>query len=145
MLFADDLGIWCQDGDTEVGMNKMSSTLSDIYDYCTNNELLINYSKTKYMIFHKSNDNNIPTNLSLTINGNQIERVYDFKYLGVLLDQNLNFSSHYISVYYKQVCKYIAICHASQYSQVYISFEMFCATTNAFVYSTIDYCIINWL
>ena len=50
------------------------------------NKMLINSNKTKEMILGKAKPENIPY---LEIDGNQIERVSEFKILGLQLSNNL--------------------------------------------------------
>ena len=64
------------------------------------NRLSLNAKKTKMMIFHSKQNklsiNEIPI---MKINDMPIERVTEFKFLGVLIDSNLSWSPH---------CNYIA-------------------------------------
>jgi hypothetical protein len=47
------------------------------------------------MIFHKPNDNVFNLNNTVYVGNESIERVLSFKYLGVILDPSLSFSSHF--------------------------------------------------
>lgn len=63
--------------------------------WCTNNHLYINSSKTKEMVFN-------PPTQSLNhiyIDHNPIEQVNTFKYLGLTLDNNLTFAHHVTDIY----------------------------------------------
>ena len=58
------------------------------------NKLSLNVSKTKYMIFHhrqRKIDEFIP---DIRINDSPIERVTDFNFLGLQIDQHLNWNAH---------------------------------------------------
>ncbi len=54
----------------------------------------INFKKTKYMIFHKP-QNKVQNDLNIQICNVTIERVSSFKYLGLFLDENLNYDIHF--------------------------------------------------
>ena len=54
-------------------------------------KLVPNATKSKLMMFTSRPTTNLPVML---FNGNEIEWVSDFKYLGVNISRNLNFSRH---------------------------------------------------
>ena len=57
------------------------------------NKLALNESKTKYIIFHKRS-NKPPDNFQIMINGVELERVNNTKFLGVLIQENLMWDTH---------------------------------------------------
>ena len=74
-----------------------NAELTKITQWLAVNRLSLNAKNTKMMIFHsKLSVNEIPI---IKINGMPIERVTEFKFLGVLIDSNLTWSPH---------CNYIA-------------------------------------
>ena len=81
-------------------MQKLFSTtneeLATINQRFNSNKLSLNAKKTKYSCFHKpSKKDDIPLRLpKLTINNHVIERQEFIKFLGVLLDENLNWKEH---------------------------------------------------
>ena len=68
--------------------------LSQINDFSCKS---LNVEKTKYMLFHKFTDQeNIPLKLSLLqLNGSIIELESSFRFLGVILDEHLNWKKTY--------------------------------------------------
>ena len=78
----------------------INDELNKIFSWFCINKLSINPDKTKYMIFKTKQSNlsnlNLPT---LILNGEILERVNEFLYLGTFLDENLTWDSHinYIS------------------------------------------------
>ena len=74
----------------------MNEELANINQWFTSNKLSLNAKKTKYSCFHKpSKKNDIPLMLpNLTIDNYVIERQEFFKFLGVLLNENLNWKKH---------------------------------------------------
>ena len=64
------------------------------------NKLLLNVAKSKFMIFFKQ-PRTIPK-LSISINGNPVEQVTNFNFLGITLDQNLTWNHHII---YKNISR----------------------------------------
>ena len=72
----------------------INSELQSIYDWLCVNKLSLNIPKTKFMMFrHKQRriGNLMP---NLRINGNAIDYVSAFNFLGVMLDENLTFDHH---------------------------------------------------
>ena len=65
----------------------LQSILKDIENYCIASQLKINTSKTKVMIFEKSNRH---TNYNFYLYGELLEKVTSFKYLGITLFKNGN-------------------------------------------------------
>ena len=80
--------------DNDVLSDNINSELQAIYDWLCVNKLSLNIPKTKFMMFHhkQSRINNLKPNLS--INGNAIEFVPTFNFLGLILDENLTFDQH---------------------------------------------------
>ena len=62
--------------------------------WCTKNALTINIKKTKVMRFGTSNKIKKEKKLNLFINGEKIGNTPTYKYLGINLDQTLNFKYH---------------------------------------------------
>ena len=74
--------------------HNINEELKGISDWLAINKLSLNAKKTKFMIFHhrqKRIDYLIP---KLEINGHDIERVTDFNFLGLTIDQHLNWNPH---------------------------------------------------
>ena len=62
-----------------------------IQNWMFSNRLSINYSKTNYMLIHR-NAEHVP--FELFINNNRIERVDCIEYLGIKIDDKLNWKNH---------------------------------------------------
>ena len=83
IMYADDTTL------TSTISTFSDNTNNDNVEASLNAELLkINISKSKYMIFQKV-DKDVQ-HLTLNIENTNIERVYEFNFLGLILDANLN-------------------------------------------------------
>ena len=75
--------------------NNINSELIKITDWLAVNKLSLNAAKTKMMIFHykqrKLKNHEV---LNIKINNIPVERVTQFKFLGVIIDSNLTWSPH---------------------------------------------------
>ena len=56
------------------------------------NKLALNISKTKFMVFHTSNRAVQYPNLK--INNTDIEHVFEFNFLGVMFNSQMNWNTH---------------------------------------------------
>ena len=66
--------------------------VSDVVSWCTSYSLILNVKKTKELIFHFSKST--PYHEPLTIQGCDVEICNQFKYLGVVIDDELSWPYH---------------------------------------------------
>ena len=83
--YADDLAIMAE------SIPELRKMLSKLEDYCNENKLNINTKKTKIIVFRRGP---LPKEAKFYINGNEIEIVNQFKYLGVVFTTQLKFYAH---------------------------------------------------
>jgi hypothetical protein len=62
--------------------------------YAVNNETKISYDKTKFMIFHKAKGSTVAKVRESVYLGRTLKRVFEFRYIGLLLYTKLNFNKH---------------------------------------------------
>lgn len=95
-LFADDTILYISGTDYNQMCLKMNRELDVIDKWLCKNSMQLNLDKTKYMILGKNYKllglNTL--NCNITINNYDIEKVKEIKYLGVIIDENLNFKKH---------------------------------------------------
>jgi hypothetical protein len=91
VLFADDTTL----SDSHTSLDQLISNFkiefAKVFEWCTYNRLYINWSKTKIMFISKPNKM-MP--LTITLNGQQVEVVSEFKLLGCTIDSKLTFLNH---------------------------------------------------
>ena len=58
------------------------------------NKLQLNYLKTHYLLFDKQLSRSCSTNFNVSLNSNDIMRIRSVKYLGIYIDENLNWARH---------------------------------------------------
>ena len=71
----------------------LNAELLKINEWLQINKLSLNISKSKYMIFQKEVYKDVE-HVTLNIDNTNIERVYEFIFLGLILDANLNWKKH---------------------------------------------------
>lgn len=87
LLYADDLVVFAESPESlQLMINKLS-------EYCKTWDLVVNIAKTKAMIFRAGGGRHCG-NERWVLNGENIEVVNEFKYLGVLLTPQLNLKKH---------------------------------------------------
>ena len=92
IMFADDTNLFYTHSNIQKLFSTMNEELASTNQWFTSNKLSLNAKKTKYSCFLKPiKKNNIPFMLQeLTISNHVIERQEFIKFIGVLLDENLN-------------------------------------------------------
>jgi len=139
LLFADDLVIYLGSQNVENGLKLMSTILCKLDDFCSSIGLSISFEKTKFMVIHKPQCK-VSNELILPCNGNLIERVSVFKYLGVFIDEHFTFKDHYEHVL-KRVCSSVGMI---QRNRTLLTPHMLVLLINAYVNSITDYCVVVW-
>ncbi len=76
--------------------NILNAELKNVNDWLKINKLSLNLKKCKYMIFHTIEK--IVKPLHLMIDETIIERVAEVNFLGLTLDESLNWKSHIIKI-----------------------------------------------
>lgn len=97
--YADDVQLYISvpPCNTTVALHKLNKDLDNIAAWSDRNALVLNPSKSKFMVLGTKNQikkiiNN--SDLTLTINSQKIEMVTEAKNLGLLIDSNLRFEKH---------------------------------------------------
>ena len=91
LMYADDTTLYCNI-DQNVSEEVINNKLSKVSQWLAANKLSINVTKTKYMVFHLHKK--VVTYPDLQLNGNKIERVTQFNFLGLILQSNLSCNKH---------------------------------------------------
>lgn len=98
-MFADDTMIYIIGKDLKQMEQKMNEDLQNLEKWLSKMKLKINTEKTKYMIINrKAHDQ-----LKLKMNNMEIENVKNIKYLGLIIDEKLDFKENF-----DYVCKKMA-------------------------------------
>lgn len=85
-VFADDTNVFCCGDNLQQMMEMVTIEMNKLKLWFDSNKLSLNLNKTKFMVF---GNRNINTDVSLITDNQIIERVYECKFLGVVLDHKL--------------------------------------------------------
>ena len=120
--------------------NLCNSELKNFYDWATANRLSINSDKTYFMIFTHRHINWSSTTLTININNSNIEMKDSGKFLGITLDNKLNFRLHIKEISTK-ISRSIGILYKLR---TLVSPSTLRIVYHSLIYSYLNYCIVVW-
>ena len=91
-LFVDDAAFLASADNVKDLENTMNSEVVSIHEWMIANKLTLNYKKTKVMLFSKKKKD--LRSIEIKINSHKIDMVDSFKYLGIVMDSDLNWRHH---------------------------------------------------
>ena len=138
-LYADDTAIFCGGKNIENIQRILQKEYNLMDEWFKLNRMQINAKKTKVMMF--GTKQKIKNKIIKVKHGNDfLENVTTFKYLGVILDQSLNWSLH-VSYINKKINRAIA-CIRRIHS--YLNESTLAQLYNALILPHLDYCSVVW-
>ena len=143
IIFADDTNLFYSHKNIHQLFAKVNEELEKIGDWFKANKLSLNNKKTKFTLFHKNSiKDDLPLKLpDLKIANNQIERKKAIKFLGVMLDENVNWQEHIRTVENK-IAKNIGLLYRAKYLLNELSLK---CIYFAYIHSYLNYVNIAWL
>ena len=134
-LFADDTSLTLFDRSFKTVLAKAKDQFSKLRHWCTCNKLTINQDKTFLILFHATNKP-VPLNFSdITVDDFIIKRVTNVKYIGLNIDEKLNWREHVYDLC-KSLIKYFGIFNKVKY---FVTSKLARQLYFAFIYSRINY------
>jgi len=140
IMYADDTTLLCTADNADDLTLQLESNLGEVANWFNVNKLTLNLDKTKLMVFGTRHVLNRFKDVSLSHNNNAIERVEEFKYLGVKFDCSMSWSSH-IDKISSDVRKRIGVIRRVKYFLPMTTLNMLC---NSLVMPHFDYCSPVW-
>ena len=151
ILYADDTNLIsplcsfnsslsCNKSEMEHMSQQINTELRNIQEWLNINKLSLNVSKTKYMIFHhyqRNITNIIPT---LQINFEPIERVMEFNFLGLTIDEHLSWKPH-IQKISNEIARALGImCRLKNFLPTHVLRILY----NSMILPHLQYSILSW-
>ena len=84
-MFADDTNLFCSGKDLQELESIVNAQLTGVQEWLTLNQLTLNIKKSKFIIF-KSHKKPLKRELHLQLSGNDLQRVEESKFLGIIID-----------------------------------------------------------
>ena len=137
-LFADDTNLFKSGTDLSSMQKDINVELVGICEWLKVNKLSLNVGKTKFMLFTKKRK--YTHNIDIKIEGQSIAETENTKFLGVIIDRQLNWKAH-ISHIAGKVSRGIGILIKAKYL---LNKDALISLYYSFVYSYITYCCHVW-
>ena len=93
-LYADDTVIFMSGMNVPDIVHKLQIDLDRYNKWCNGNKLTVNTKKSNFVVYGTKSKVSKVKDVVLKLNGDELNRVPFYKYLGVYLDTNLNFNKH---------------------------------------------------
>ena len=90
-MYADDTVIYISGKNINIMQKLIQKDLEKFTGWCTSNKLSVNTTKTRYMIFSPKALKKSYKEVKLSINDEILQQVHSYKYLGIMLDPDLNY------------------------------------------------------
>ena len=138
-LFADDTFLSLEADNYNEIFKKSNIELKKISRWLTANKLTLNVSKTKYMIIHRRKGK-LNVKPAIKFNGKKLEKCTSYKYLGIFLDEKLNWKVHI-----KYLCEKLSkLCGIFSKLRHCCSTELMKVIYHALFSSHLQYCNFIW-
>ncbi len=116
----------------------INSELRKVSEWLIVNKLSLNVSKTKFSLFHTKRKNIIPP--IIIIQNVIIEQVQDFDFLGLIINENLNWKSHCDKIA-NNISKVVGVINRLKH---FLPETIRILLYNSKIVSLINYCILAW-
>ena len=140
-LFADDTSLIHTHDNFEYLIKDTNDELIRISTWLATNKLVLNINKTNYMIFTsrgKSYNKNV-TNIK--IDGNNIQQVNKTKFLGIIIEEHLNWATH-ISHLCNIIARNVGILQKLRY---FVPAYVLKMLYHSLILSHLQYCTLLWV
>jgi hypothetical protein len=137
-LFADDLQIYvhCKVDEISECVNKINTEILRLVNWTEKHGLTLNPKKTQAMIIKNRTHINTANVNKIVINGVPVEYSTKIKNLGIIIDENLSWSSHVSSICQRS---YLALFHLYKFRSL-TPFKTRIRLVNSLILPLYDYC-----
>ncbi len=143
-MYADDSSVTSTTTTVKDLEKKLNEDMTSVSEWCTDNHMLANASKTKTMLITTWQKRaSLPEQdriLKVTLNYNQLDNVENDKLLGVHISNNLSWENHINSVLSKVNRNIPLLRRIKSYLTIDVRKMFF----NANILPHLDYCTIIW-
>ena len=137
ILYADDANIIINGANIADIVQQLNELCNILPNWVISNGLALNLKKTKYMLFSRQN---IELPDEFKILNKKIDRVKEVRFLGVIVDEKLNWSAH-IKTLKSKMSRYIGIlCKIKKLLPIQAKMQIF----QSLIQSHLNYCSIVW-
>ena len=139
-LFADDTSLFHTHDNFESLIKETNQELTRISTWLTTNKLVLNISKTNYIIFSSKGKSYNKNVRNIKIDGNNIQQVNKTKFLGIVIEEHLNWALH-ISHLCNIIARNVGILQKLRY---FIPTYVLKILYHSLILSHLQYCTLLW-
>ena len=139
LIYADDTVMYFAANNAREISITITSELAKVNDWLVHNSLFIHQGKTEYVLFG-TGSRLANANFSVNIDGKELTRVAEYKYLGVILDESLSWNAH-VNYLISKVSKRLGILGRTRRS---IRMHTAGIIYRSFILPVLDYCDTVW-
>ena len=137
LLFADDTNMMYSNKSLKTLVSTMNIELCNLSNWFLSNKLSLNLKKTHYILF---GGRHVKEEVNIFINKIKIEQVTVTKFLGVYVDQKLNWKNH-IDHISKKISSNLGVINKIKYK---LNSKSLVELYNAMILPHLTYCLIVW-
>ena len=139
ILFADDSNFLLSNKDPELLSKQVNEELKKIKDYFNCNGLSVSIKKTSFMIFTPKNKEKVKLDIKIGIEC--IKESEEIRFLGVTIDNKLNFTPHFNKVYDKMKKGLNGLIMVKNQLSQKAKLNVY----HSLIHSHLDYCAMIWI
>ena len=142
IMFADDTNLFYSNKNIKILFKEINIELKNIAEWLRANKLSINIDKTNFILFHNNRDkDHLPLKLpTLCINDVPIKQVVSTKFLGVQIDENINWT-HHITLTENKLAKQLGLLYKAK---PFLNRKSMINLYFSFIHTYINYGNIAW-
>ena len=137
-LYADDTTVSYSDAKIENLYSVFNEETYNLYNWTLANKLSLNFEKTKYMLISTKHCDTLKC-FEIKFLNHKIERVKYFKFLGVLIDDKVNFSNHI-----EYICLKVSVSIGILNKLNFLPIEILKILYYSMIYPHLNYGILAW-
>ena len=138
ILYADGANIIITGSNIAEVNEQINLLCTELVHWVSTNSLALNLKKTKYMIFSRARNVDLP--MPLIISNTAIERKQEARFLGVIVDESLNWNCHVKTVLSK-MSRYIGIMYKIK---KFLPLKARLQIYHSLVQSHLNFCSLVW-
>ena len=138
ILYADDANIILTAASIDEIGKQLEMLIDNLVKWVNSNGLALNLKKTKYMIFSRTD--NIELQTPLVISNIPIERKCEVRFLGVIIDETLNWTRH-IKTVSSKMARYVGIMYKIKKT---LPLNARLQIYHSFIQSHLNFCSLVW-
>ena len=136
-MFADDACLSFNHPDPQTLQDTVNKELKLVNNWLVDNKLYLNEKKTTYIIF---TNKHISHKFKISINNNELKQSISTKYLGIIIDEKLNWKKHIKNLRSKLASNNYALLRLRNF----VDEDTLVTIYYSLIYSHLQYCISTW-